>query len=316
MIEIREGCVVGEVENNHPPLSVIPCSLAAACENARIGCRDSKELNQLLMKRLGALEVVVGQNCRESLRGVLDCLGIQSPNDEVAVFTTSGKPYLSGCVSKTIDSAGSWVRETITSKTKAILVVHEFGYPYENVSRFRQFELPIVEDVAFSFNSRHLGGDLVGTRGDYAVFSFSKYFDIQIGGASARLNPDVPELPIEQNSNAVHYVKGVVLSQYSNIEPFAQTRIGLFKYYVERFRAIGVVPYFEDTMGVVPGVFLFRAPTDWNLVQLKEYLWKRGIQCTVFYGDDAFYLPLHHAMDEATIDYLYWMVRSFLDENK
>ena len=76
------------------------------------------------------------------------------------------------------------------------------------------------------------------------------------------------------------------------------------------------VPYFENEVGVVPSVFLFRAPTDWNLVKLKEYLWTRGIQCTVFYGDHAFYLPLHQAMEEATVDYLYWMVRSFFDENK
>lgn len=316
MVQIREGCVVSEVESNHPLLSVIPCSLAAACRNLNITPSRSHELNQLLKHRLDAIEVVIGQNCRESLRGVLDVLGIQSVNDEVAVFTTSGRPYLSGCVSKAIDSAGSWIRENITQKTKVILVVHEFGYPYEDVSGFRKFGLPIIEDAAFSFDSRFLNGDLVGTRGDYAVFSFSKFFDIQIGGASVRLNEDVPELPSESENNAIKYVKGIILSQYSNIGEFTRARLELFRYYVERFKEIGAVPYFEDQMGAVPSVFLFRAPTLWNLVKLKEYLWKRGIQCTVFYGDDAFYLPLHHAMEKATVDYLYWMVNAFLDENK
>jgi dTDP-4-amino-4,6-dideoxygalactose transaminase len=316
VVEVKEGCVVSEVENNHPLLSVIPCSLAAACQNLRVQPSGSQKLNELLKVRLTAEDVVIGQNCRESLRGVLDVLGIRSADDEVAVFTTSGRPYLSGCVSRSIDAAGSWTRETVSAQTKAILVVHEFGYPYEDVSRFRTFGLPIIEDAAFSFNSRFLDGDLVGTRGDYAVFSFSKFFNIQIGGASVRLNRTVPALPLESDGHAVKYVKGVILSQYSEIDEYTRARMELFQYYVERFKDIGAVPYFENEVGVVPSVFLFRAPTDWNLVKLKEYLWTRGIQCTVFYGDHAFYLPLHQAMEEATVDYLYWMVRSFFDENK
>jgi len=314
VIKVKAGCVVSEVENNHPLLSVIPCSLAAACQNLRVEPSGSRELNELLKDRLGAEDVVIGQNCRESLRGVLDILGIKAIEDEVAVFTTSGKPYLSGCVSKAIDEAGSWTREAVSVKTKAILIVHEFGYPYQDISQFRAFGLPIIEDAAFSFNSRFLDGNLVGTRGDYAVLSFSKFFDIQVGGASVRLSPTVPALPDESDDDVIKYVKGVVLEQYAEIERYSRERTKLFEYYVKQFNGVGVVPYFEHHTGVVPSVFLFRPPSRWDLLKLKEFLWQRGIQCTVFYGDHAFYLPLHHGMKEETVDYLYRLIEGFLDE--
>lgn len=314
MIKVKGGCVVSEVENNHPLLSVIPCSLAAACQNLRVAPSDSRELNELLKARLDAEDVVIGQNCRESLRGVLDALGVKSIEDEVAVFTTSGKPYLSGCVSKAIDEAGAWTREAVSAKTKAILIVHEFGYPYQDISKFRAFGLPIIEDAAFSFNSRFIEGDLVGTRGDYAVFSFSKFFDIQVGGASVRLSPTVPALPDESGADVIKYVKGVVLDQYAKIERYSLGRTDLFEYYVKRFKRIGIVPYFENDTGVIPGVFLFSPPSSWDLFKLKEFLWSRGVQCTVFYGEHAFYLPLHHGMKEETVDYLHRLIEGFLDE--
>ena len=311
---VKQSCVVGEVESNHPLLKVIPCSMEHLCQNMIVPYRFGNELNDLLADRYDAVESVVTSSCRKALRMILDVIDIRSVEDEVAVFTTSGRPYLSGCVSRAIGERGAWIRESVTEKTKAIIVIHEFGYPYEGIQELKHYGLPIIEDAAFAFDTRSADGKLVGAQGDYLVCSFSKFFDIQIGGGALRINQDAPSLHEESSESDVGYVKGVVLSQFNLIEQHSRTRIRLLKYYCEKFEEIGVKSYFNFNEGVVPGVFLFRPEDGWDLPALKSYLWTRGVQCTVFYGDYGFYLPLHHNMDERVVDYLYVLIRNYLDE--
>lgn len=65
-------------------------------------------------------------------------------------------------------------RERITSKTKAICVVHYAGYPVDIVA-FRkladEFGIPLIEDCAHALGAT-VNGDSVGSFGDFALFSF------------------------------------------------------------------------------------------------------------------------------------------------
>lgn len=314
MLKVRSGCVVSPVENNHPLLSVIPCSLANAALNAKCENTEGTNLISALVKRWSAREVVIEEDCRSSLRAVLDILDVRDAEDEVAVFTTSGMPYLSGCVTHSIELGGSIRRESVSRQTKAILLVHEFGYPIEDIAKYFEYGLPVIEDIAFSFNSKFSNGNPVGTRGDYVVSSFSKYFNIQVGGAAARRNPELPHLAPQENSDTINYIQRVVDSQYSMVSSFSDARLNLLSYFTRRFDELGCVPYFNNTSRAIPGVFLFRAPAHWDLPRLKAHLWSIGVQCTVYYGDQAFYLPLHHNMTEGIVDYLFSLVASFIDE--
>ncbi|WP_071144156.1 DegT/DnrJ/EryC1/StrS aminotransferase family protein [Coprococcus phoceensis] len=65
------------------------------------------------------------------------------------------------------------IEKAITSKTKAITVVHQWGYPcdMEAIMRLaRKYSLKVIEDCSHAHGSRR-DGQLCGTFGDVAVFS-------------------------------------------------------------------------------------------------------------------------------------------------
>src|SRR5690606_34777694 len=90
-------------------------------------------------------------NGRSALNMASRCLALRA-DDIVSVLTTSGHTAPRGCVTGEIVKFCRWNRE-IGSGTRAILVVHEFGYPYEDLQALRSFGLPIIEDAAYAFYS-------------------------------------------------------------------------------------------------------------------------------------------------------------------
>lgn len=62
------------------------------------------------------------------------------------------------------------IRENLTSKTKAIIVVHLFGFPAD-MNPILKLGFPIIEDCAQSTGARY-HGKLTGTIGDLSIFSF------------------------------------------------------------------------------------------------------------------------------------------------
>jgi dTDP-4-amino-4,6-dideoxygalactose transaminase len=91
--------------------------------------------------------------------------------------------FLSECILNTINKAGFPSLE-YCPRTKAVLVVHQFGYP-QKIDKIMEYararSLLVIEDCAFSFSSAYQG-KRIGSRGDAAVFSFPKVFPTILGG--------------------------------------------------------------------------------------------------------------------------------------
>ncbi|MEM4326259.1 MAG: DegT/DnrJ/EryC1/StrS family aminotransferase, partial [Candidatus Pacearchaeota archaeon] len=67
------------------------------------------------------------------------------------------------------------IKEKITSRTKAILVVHQFGIPADMDSIMliaKKFNLKVIEDCAQAHGAKYKG-KFVGTFGDIGVFSLN-----------------------------------------------------------------------------------------------------------------------------------------------
>jgi len=45
---------------------------------------------------------------------------------------------------------------------------------------------------------------------------------------------------------------------------------------------------------------------------VKTYLWAHGIQCSVFYGEESFFIPAHQALSEGDILYFKEVIQSFI----
>lgn len=72
----------------------------------------------------------------------------------------------------------------ISIKTKLIHIVNNFGILQDwfNIkNNLKQFNIPILEDNAYTYNSSLTSGEKAGTFGDYAVFSFRKVMPIGNG---------------------------------------------------------------------------------------------------------------------------------------
>ncbi len=92
-------------------------------------------------------------------------------------------PYVSKCVLDTISECAVPTLH-LSPLTKAVLVVHQYGYPQrmdEIMTVARKNNLLVIEDSAFSFGSIYKDA-MVGSFGDAAIFTFPKAFETILGG--------------------------------------------------------------------------------------------------------------------------------------
>jgi perosamine synthetase len=86
------------------------------------------------------------------------------------------------------------VRNAITKKTKAIVVVHYAGYP-ARLNELRaiadEFNVVLIEDCAHALGAQY-DGKSIGTIGDFGIFSFQaiKHMTTVDGGALTFTNPE------------------------------------------------------------------------------------------------------------------------------
>ncbi len=136
-------------------------------------------------ERLGGCHATTVCNGTAALHLALQALGI-GPGDEVLVPTLTYIASVNmiahvGATPVLVDSAMStWqidpedLRRKITSRTRAVLVVHLYGQPCEMdeiVKICEENSLWLVEDCAEAFGSSY-NGRPVGTFGDIATYSF------------------------------------------------------------------------------------------------------------------------------------------------
>lgn len=84
------------------------------------------------------------------------------------------------------------IEERITKRTKAILVVHQFGVPAEMdeiISIAKEHSLTVIEDCAQAHGAKYRGR-LVGTIGDIGVFSLNVNKTIQTGEGAVVVTND------------------------------------------------------------------------------------------------------------------------------
>jgi hypothetical protein len=243
---------------------------------------------------------------RQAIHFALRALSL-SRTDAVTIFTTTGNFYISGCVTREIEQFCNWSRK-LEPNSQALLVNHEFGFPYEDLQSLRKFNLPIIEDAAHSFVSDN-GEQSVSRVGDFTIYSLPKFFPVQFGG----LLVFNPRFSIEETlaPEAKQYLQKVLSAHIPALPQICQKRRDNHGGLASRFQTIRCTPRFELSRHSVPGVFMFRAPADVDLPGLKTFAQAHGIESSVFYGEQAFFVPVHHRLEPADLDYFLEIVRSF-----
>lgn len=245
-------------------------------------------------------------NAREAISKILKVLNLEK-NDEVAILTSTNNLYISSCVTKEIEKVCLWSR-IITSRTKVIFINHEFGLCFENLKELKKYNLPIIEDCAHSFVSNNSIGNK-GTVGDFIIYSLPKFFPIQIGGILKYNKKYIINENLEVKEK--EYIQIIIGNYLEKIKIWSKKRKKNYNYLSEKMNTIGYETRFEMKSNFVPGVYMFKNTKNINLDKLKIYLWNLGIECSVFYGENSFFLPVNHKLDKEDLDYFVLAIENF-----
>jgi len=273
---------------------------------------DLDRIDTYFHERFGDLRFTYTYNGREAIYLALKHYKL-SRNDVVTILTSSGNFYISSCVTNEIEKFCKWSRE-ILPETKVLFVNHEFGYPYHEIQKLKLFNLPIIEDCAGSFFSED-NECTIGRTGDFVIYSFPKMFPLQVGGLLVSASHINQTYSGHIQPEMLRYIKNVLSEHIQKKDQIIHQRIYNYTELRSRFEKSGLSERFRLEKGIVPGVFMFRTDNqDLYLPELKKHFWAHGIQSSVFYGEEAFFIPVHQALTPYDLDYFYEVMKVFLQK--
>jgi dTDP-4-amino-4,6-dideoxygalactose transaminase len=195
-----------------------------------------EEFERAFARRVGAPEAVATTSCTTALHLALYVSGI-GPGDEVivpslsfiatanAVWQCGATPIFADIDPLTYNLDPEDVERRLTSRTKAVMPVHQVGLPADMDSFLDLAErhgLALVEDAACAIGALHRGRP-IGSLGPLACFSFHprKVITCGEGGMIAVHDPEVAERlrrlrqhSMDQSALARHSARDVVIEHY------------------------------------------------------------------------------------------------------
>jgi hypothetical protein len=266
----------------------------------------SAEINKSIIKSFNGEPTKVDNfiftnSGREALSLALSTYNLKS-NDVVSIITTTQNYYVSSCVTNVVSKYCNWDR-AISNKTNLILVINEFGFPLKNnIKEIINSGLPIIEDSVYNFPLDYLGNE-ISIHADFIVHSLSKVFPIKSGGIlinNCEFNFKYSGIETESSRELK-----ILYDYYSKkIELIRSKKIFLYKTVESLLQKNGARSRFQINAFALPGVYLFSLDKEIELEILKSNLVSMGIECSVFYGENVFFLPINHNMTKQDISFM------------
>lgn len=252
-------------------------------------------------------------NGRQALRAALVALGVGG-RDVVTVLPSLGTRYVSGCVTETIEEFCRWSLE-VERATRAIVVIHEWGVPHPRIAEICRRGVPVIEDCAYSLDST-VEGKPIGTFGEFAVFSLPKVLPLPYGGLLVGAAWSDRELwdrfgCLDVAKRAV--VRAGLARTWNGRAEAAQHRRENWRRLDALFRMAGFGPYFELSEDVSPGVYVVRLARPYEPRAVAERLAGFGIECGVYHGNGAVFLPCHQLLTPGQVDYIFGAFRGMVN---
>jgi len=167
-----------------------------------------KEFRMKVSKKWRFPHCVAVNNGTAALRASLAVLGVGQEDEVIttpytfiatntAILEQGAKPVFADIRYEDLNIDPESIKKKITSKTKAIMVVHYGGNPCdmdEIRAIGKKYNIPIIEDAAHAMGSMYKG-DYIGAKGDIACFSLQvvKVITSGDGGFIATANKNLYE---------------------------------------------------------------------------------------------------------------------------
>tara|TARA_B100000579_G_C22843350_1_gene862893 strand:- start:2244 stop:3146 length:903 start_codon:yes stop_codon:yes gene_type:complete len=275
---------------SRPSYRISPFQTKDISKNAKISSVTENHDDNLLYKNI--YSYTFANSGREALYLALENCQL-GKDDCVTILSVTNSQYISSCVTDTVQLFCKWNRD-ITNQTKAIIVIHEFGKQFKNFEEIKSLNLPIIEDFAYSFSSYNRTAEKF--IGDYLVFSLSKFFPVQFGGLL------LSKTNLSKKNN--EFVRSLFLHYVTQEAEIFNARKRTYQQMLDCFSEVSIDPFFTFEDNECPGVFMFKISEKLDtLEKLKKDLHFRGIECSVFYGNPAFFIPCNQNLEFEDIMY-------------
>jgi hypothetical protein len=224
-----------------------------------------------------------------------------NPSDDICILNTSGSPYISSCITSEIEKVCKWGR-SVGAKTKGIFIIHEFGFPARVPNEILNLNIPIIEDCAYCLGSQN-EDNTIGKLGDYTIYSFSKIFPVQYGGLIRSKKKLNGESAISKYSR--DYLLTLLHYYFKGHKKEMKLRKENYGKFVKLFALHGITPRFNMEKNNTPACFVFHLPQSPLSDKLKIELNNKGIESTVYYRGNGFFVPCHQYLTDRDIEYIY-----------
>lgn len=293
----------------NPPRILPQIGLAAYTNFQEPVPNDAKNVEQLIKEFFGK-EFTLLPDGRTAIHCILTKLSL-SKNDIVTIITSFNTPYVAKDVTDKIRMFCKYSRR-ITKKTKIIYVIHEWGFPVENIEELREYAIKnniiLIEDCAHSITTT-VNNKRIGTFGDYAIYSFPKVFPCQYGGMLLGISASDEE---QKNLGIFDYekreiVKKTLSRDLEKISDYATRRIRNYLYLDNGFRKIGFSPFRELPEGTIPHAYILNTDTPYKLAERLKLF---GITVGVYHQSNAILVPVHQNLNDDDLDYILAVIKS------
>lgn len=216
-------------------------------------------------------------------------------DDELWIVTTFDLPNVSSCVTCTVFNHCRPSR-LLTEKTKAILVIHEFGVPHPDLLELAALAksrgIPLIEDCAHTVDSWR-DQCLVGTVGNWTILSFPKVFPVTNGGVL--LGPVIDYASTSTETHNIRTIQESVAPHLPQIAEYSKRRRAAFRELTRIAERHRLQPLFEVTDAIAPWFFPIRT-SHW--AESLNRAAAASIDCAHWHGSDLIVLPCHQFLGQ------------------
>lgn len=247
---------------------------------------------------LGQQAVTVTASGREAMHALFRHLGLRAEH-EVYVTTTFGYPNVSACVTSTIFNYCKPSR-VLSSATRALFVIHEFGMPHADTPWLRQEAtrrgIPLIEDCAHGISSAAPEGWRVGELGDWTIISLPKLFPTAAGGLL--VGPCIPYCPSAREEQEMASAASLAAAWWPTWGDQARQRRFVFRSLTGHSLRLGFSPLFEVSDVICPWFFPIHVRCPEAVQQIAQ---QRGVDCGLWHGSDIVVFPCHQFLGDEHI---------------
>ncbi len=270
-----------------------------------------RRFEQALSRYIGTRDAVATNSGTSALHLALLSLGIKSGDEVIlpsylctsvlnAVNYVGAKPVIVDINEDDFNISLAATRRNLTRRTKAIIVVHQFGFPTD-IKSFLRLGVPVIEDCAQAIGAK-INNRRVGSLGTLAIYSFyaTKMLATGYGGMVSSndrglINKIKDLRDFDERDNYItrynyqmsDLVAAMGIEQLKRLNEFVRRRQYIARVYSRRFKGISCqLP--RISKGTNPAFFRYVIRVRKSLSSFIKAMKRKGIETK-----RPIYKPLH-----------------------